>query len=185
MSRAALQAIADGAAPTSIGTSLLTAASFSAAATVLGAPAPTIKTADTTRTNTATVAADPHLVFAIGANEKWALIYVLYCIAASSNPDLRFTLDGPASPASVIYAAYGPRISSADDLIKASAPATAYGTESQVGLLATMTPVIVYAEIENGTTAGNVSLKWAQWALDAVNSTTIKAGSYVQGRRIA
>lgn len=148
--------------------------------TVLAKAADQALTLDSTTVQTVT-----GFDFTAEASRVYVVEYVLFCVAANTTPDIKLALTGPASPTLVTYSAFGPRTATPDDLIKASAASAAFATELTVGLIGTMTPVILWGYISNGSTAGTVSLKAAQNTADAAATVTVKAGSHLKLHRVS
>jgi hypothetical protein len=141
------------------------------------------KTADETRTNTATPTADSELKFTMEANKKYAFRF-----AVQANSDFgagfRFGMTGPASP-NVAQAGYSYAGTS-------SLTSVVYGAGSYPGTIAAFAtgsspgPAFVTIDgiIYNGSNAGDAAFSWAQQTSNGAN-TIVKAGSWLKWRRVA
>lgn len=144
------------------------------------------KTADESVTSSITLQNDDHLVFAIAASEVWVAEYTLFMTGASTG-DFQYAFTVPAG-ATGIHGVQGATATTSDATstlmtekvfaVLTSAPA--------VGTVAsgTLTVARIYLQVTNSTTAGNVTLQWAQAASD-VTATTVKAGSWLFGIRMS
>lgn len=126
-----------------------------------------VKTSDETRVNTTTLTNDSDLVFAIGANEKWAFHFHIFGIADSVTPDLAHTITAPAG-ASGTWA----DINENDETLDIEAE-TWWNTQTFVEAMH------LVGSVQNGATAGVVAFKWAQHTLHATDEVTVKANSHV------
>ena len=141
-----------------------------------------IKLAGTTRNNNTTLADDPNLTFAVYAGEAYRFKGKIWYTTSAAG-DFKYTLNGPASPASVIiersvllpagtsYSGIG--ITTAFG----GAGIAATGTSGGIGMIefegaATM-----------GANAGNIAFSWAQNTSDA-GPTTVFRGSYLEWARV-
>ena len=145
------------------------------------------KTADETVNNSATLQNDDHLLFAIGSNEVWVVMFHLFVSAASATPDIKIALSLPSGATSamgIIGQATGTTGTEADAKIQSFTSAT---TALSVGVPADSTSntfVLYSAHIANGSTAGNVQLQWAQSTANASDSK-IRTGSFLVADRVA
>lgn len=141
-----------------------------------------IKLAGTTRNNNATVSDDPDLAFPVYAGEAYRFRGLIW-FTTTATGDFKYTLSGPASPASVIIersvilpaatAFSGIGITTAFG----GAGIAATGTASGIGRVRFEGAVTV------GATAGNVAFSWAQNTSDA-GPTTVFRGSYLEWARV-
>lgn len=130
------------------------------------------KTADQTVTNSATLADDDELKFAVGANEVWELTLGLR-LNAHSTPDLKFAFTVP-SGATIIYTEIY-RISP-DDENDATTAVTVAGSNNDARVLLSL----LYT---GGASAGDVQLQWAQNVSDA-NETKVLTNSFIIAHRL-
>jgi hypothetical protein len=153
------------------------ASSAAAARANLGIVDPVVKTANTTRTATTTLTADPDLAVALLANTKYRIRgHVPYTTVAAA--DFKFQFSGPASPTLVNITrranAPGSAATAAlftDDAFAVSASVT--GTVDGAG------SVSFEGVIHVGANAGNLTFDWAQVTSDA-GDTIVLAGSYIE-----
>lgn len=140
------------------------------------------KSADTTRQNN-TVAADPHLVFPIGANEVWILETVIFYFTGST-PDFRCGIYGPTGVTGSNTAIYNDQ--TAGTLLRSSASMnTTPGVDFNIaGGSSQKVALHIYSHVINGANAGDLALSWAQFTTDASN-TTVYAGSFMRGVLVA
>lgn len=151
-------------------------------------PPPIVKLADETINNSDVLQDDNELKFWIGPRERWVFDFHLMVASGTTGATADFvaTIDGP-SGATLVAMSDGPgttaTVSSA--MNRTARLLTALGAGQQVGLLDSLTvPVTVRGTILASTTAGFVTLKWAQNAATATD-TTVKAGSSVRRQRVA
>jgi hypothetical protein len=136
------------------------------------------KLADETQNNvnnpTATLQADDELFFSIGANETWNYRFLLH-ITMNATPDIKFSVTAPTGATCVN--------GFSDNENAISVANVACGVSS--GNIAGVTATDVYevsGSITNGSTAGTVTLNWAQNTANAAN-TIVRAGSYIEASR--
>ena len=138
------------------------------------------KTADESVTNSTTLQNDDHLLFAMGANEKWQVNILLLPQSASDTPDCKAALSLPTgavyygNKACINTAATGnlcERWEGASTAFCASAAIRSYFTAYN-------------GVVINGANAGNFQLQWAQNTANAT-ATTIKAGSFIIAHKLA
>ncbi len=132
------------------------------------------ETQNITNNPTATLQADDELSFSIGANETWNYRFLLH-ITMNATPDIKFSVSAPTGATCVNgFSDFENAISVAN---------VACGVSS--GNIAGVTATDVYevsGSITNGSTAGTVTLNWAQNTANAAN-TIVRAGSYVEASR--
>ncbi|OAE37640.1 hypothetical protein [Agrobacterium tumefaciens] len=125
-----------------------------------------VKKADTTRTNTATVADDPDLVVALKANTRY-LVTADLIFTSSLVAGFKMGWGLPAN-ATIQYVNVGQN----DGLVK--------NLLDLIGLtLTTTNPNYMFLRgiVKTGATAGNVSIKWAQNVASSASGAVLKAES--------
>lgn len=131
------------------------------------------KTADETISLNQVSQDDDHLFFAVGANEVW-VFSALIVFNSGATEDFKYQFAGPAGSSGLFVR------------LDITSTPTALGTDSanitqssgvDVGL-----PVM--GTIENGGTAGNLQLKWAQF-LSGVTNCVVREHSYLLAHRVA
>ena len=145
------------------------------------------KTADTSRSATTTYEADPHLVFAAEANAVYTMSgWVKYFASTTPDIKMRFTVPtdclgewawlvpGSGTPGVATTAGYSIRTETND----VGVGRTAYGTADTQQ----MTPL--GAVFRMSSTAGNITLEWAQNTSDAT-ATILYTDSWLCFQRIA
>jgi len=143
------------------------------------------KTADTVRTSTATVAADPHLTFAAEANANYVIeTYLFY--TADVAVDIKFNYSVPAGASGIRW------------VLGVATEATSHTniTMRSSAHGATETPGIGSAAIASGeggkdtfvlnmgATAGNVTFQWSQNTSSA-NALTLRMNSFMKVTKVA
>ncbi len=122
-----------------------------------------------------TLQPDDDLTFAIGANETWTYKFVIQATSPTA-ADIQFSVTAP-SGATCVSA-----VNNVEDGVGIAN--LACGVSS--GVLTTLnTPDLfeVSGTVVNGSTAGSVTLNWAQFG--ASGTTTVHAGSYMVAQRIS
>lgn len=130
------------------------------------------KAADETVNNSATLQNDDDLLFAIGANEIWELL-VLVWVSSNSTANFQYKVTAPSGAAG-----HADHISQDGINTKALGAGHAF-TCSEDPYLAEAKYIVV-----NSSTAGNVQLQWAQNTKNA-SDTTLKAGSCLIAHQLA
>jgi hypothetical protein len=138
-----------------------------------------VKSADTIRTNTTTLADDPHLVIAGLTAGTYAYQLFLAAIADSNTPDLKYQLNPSAGTLQ------GPRVgfeqfesgAAADIEIKTALGADTTNNPPIIAFLDTWVRQTGYFVLSMDAT---VALQWAQNTIDAVNGTTLLRGSWLR-----
>ena len=149
-----------------------TAVSAAAGWTVVG------KSADTSRTATTTLAADPDLKVSMAANTKYRIRGRIF-FDTTATGDFKWRHAGPASPTvvrvqrNVIVPAATAFASIAVDVAYSGVDIPMAGTGANGGFVA------FDAIIHNGAAAGDFSFLWAQNTSD-VGQTIVRAGSYLE-----
>lgn len=146
------------------------------------------KTADTARTNTTTVTADPHLALTLEASGLYVVELVAF-VTGSQGGDVKGQFTGPAS-ATGSFAVLG--------MSTAITTTTATAILNQVGANVGLATSVASGNISTtqaamfiwkglvvvSSTAGALAFLWAQNTIDAVNATTLKAGSHLTAHKL-
>lgn len=136
----------------------------SAWSTVTGQTTLVFKPSDETVNNTTVLQADDHLTVALAANTSYRIECLLRAKSASGSPGLDFNFSFPSG--AVFYHPL------ADE--DASSPsATTTGVAGT-----TVAANITFHAITTGSTAGNLTVNWAQTTATATNTSVLK-GSYL------
>jgi hypothetical protein len=148
----------------------------------------TRKASDTSRASTTTLADDPDLVFAIGANETHEVEYVLaYAAPSSATPDFKVAVDAPSGAAGMIFIS-GPTSGSTDvtatSMLQAAITAFATGIALGTHGGTTKSFAFIKALIRNGATPGDVALQWAQNSSNAT-ATVLYTDSYMKRQQVS
>jgi hypothetical protein len=138
------------------------------------------KAADETITSSAALQDDNELLFAVAANETWAVeTSYTYSTGGSSTPDIRVGLNAP-SGATCTYGTVN--ISHAGNL---AAGAVACDATITVATTATGNKNgLLTGTVANGANAGNITFRWGQGTSNATG-TTVELGSYMLGFKIS
>ncbi|MFZ5534924.1 MAG: H-type lectin domain-containing protein, partial [Patescibacteria group bacterium] len=138
------------------------------------------KAADETITSSAALQDDNELLFAVAANETWAVeVSHTYSTGNSSTPDIRVGLNAPTG-ATCTYGTVN--ISHAGNLAGGS---TACDTAIVVATTAKGAKNgILSGTVANGANAGNVTFRWGQ-GTSSTTGTVMEAGSYLLGFKIS
>jgi hypothetical protein len=142
-----------------------------------------VKKEDTSRVNN-TFSADPELQLRLGVG-YWDIEFVLGCIASNANPDIKyaFKFTGTVAPAMV---AGGHSLSAGGDgttQILLYDSTTAITSSSSFGLnTVNQFRSAFFRGVMQVATPGVLEFHWAQITTDAVNPTTVKAGSVMYAR---
>lgn len=136
------------------------------------------KPSDTTRTSTATLAADPHLTIPVEANAVYILESFLAYISTTTG-DFSVRWQGPAGNFPTMR--WNHNGLSAGATASTSASQSASYTNAAIDLGGTGTNVAArpMGYVVVGATAGDFSLMWAQSVAEATN-TTLFAGSWLR-----
>lgn len=143
------------------------------------------KTATESVTSSTALQDDDELLIPAGANEVWALDFVLYTDGATAG-DIKATVVGPAGATGTV-SVQGPGTGAttfADHLTNEQS--AGLGTAPPAGTLGAGNPtrVSVRALVVNGATAGDVKLQWAQNVSNGT-ATRVLANSHLIAHRIA
>ncbi len=138
------------------------------------------KAADETITSSAALQDDNELLFAVAADETWAVeTSYTYSTGGSSTPDIRVGLNAP-SGATCTYGTVN--ISHAGNL---AAGSVACDTAIVVATTATGNKNgILSGTVANGANAGNITFRWGQGTSNTTG-TTVELGSYMLGFKIS
>lgn len=142
-----------------------------------------VKLAGTTRNANTTLSDDPDLTFPVYPGEAYLFRGVVW-FTTTANADFKFTLNGPASPASVIIKRHvvlpGATAYSNIGITTAfgGAGIAATGTGAGNGI------VEFHGGVTVGAAAGAVAFAWAQNTSDA-GPTTVFRGSFLEWARVA
>lgn len=122
-----------------------------------------LKTADTSRANTTTLTDDPHLLFAVGTNERWIGRVQFIYSCTSTTPDLAIRLVGPTGMTG-FWALPNARFGSTEVITvpQAQTDFLASGSTNLPTLSSGAQLVVIEFTALNGGTAGNLSVQWAQ-----------------------
>jgi hypothetical protein len=140
------------------------------------------KAGDTSRSNTATPAADPDLTLPVAANATYLVFgYVFATGAAISTADIAITFTGPAGSA-FHYTTLGYSTAAIATLAMSAARTSGNAAQGVNGSAAS--PILILAEITTSGTPGSFALNWAQNTPNAT-ATVLKAGSRLAAIRMA
>jgi hypothetical protein len=129
-----------------------------------------IKTSNQIVNNTAALQNDSELTFPVAANDSWAFRFVVQANSGTT-PDLRFAVTAPSGATC--------RVSYSDP--EGASSNGQYGCGVSTASIPGNGAVDLYeitGTVTNGSTAGDVTLRWAQFTANASN-TTVYAGSYL------
>lgn len=135
------------------------------------------KQADTARTSTVAISADPDLSLAVLANKTYSIRMTWGYAMAGAIAGFRWRIVGPAAPTVVLWRLIGSGPSGYSPVALAN---SAYDAADQTYVTDT-NPLIFTLDmlLQNGANAGNVALSWAQ-ANSSGSATTVRKGSYLQ-----
>lgn len=141
------------------------------------------KTADESVTSSTTLQDDDHLTFAIAANEEWVANFYLDAGAGLSSTGIKLAITGPSGVTLNIMLKM-----IAGDATVAYRQTTTSGNAMQLNtaLLAGTSLALIQIDVWalNNTTAGNITLQWAQ-DTSSGTATTLRKGSFMVPHRIA
>lgn len=132
-----------------------------------------VKVTTETVNNSTTLQDDDELTFSIGASEKWAFNMCLI-YRSGTTPDFKLQWSLP-SGCSIFY--------QQDDVAEAAFTEVDNYTISGAGA-STSSIASFYGVILNGSTAGNITLQWAQ-AVQNASDTKVMAGSYIIATKLS
>lgn len=163
----------------------LSAVTNDAQAKLAWTPPPIIKTADQTNA-TDTLADDNELSFAIGANDVWVADFWLSC-SGNTTGDIKVTVSAPAGATAELQVLGSLASTSTPSQIACGYIATPGTDVVACGVQAgasTRTPVRVVGTVFNSSTAGNITIRWAQNTSDAT-AVKVRKGSYLKRWRVS
>jgi len=139
-----------------------------------GVATTTYKTVDETITSSTVLQNDNELRFAIGANEVWTFHFMLLG-NFNATPDFKFDIDVPAGGTFC-------RMGYSDE--ENAVAAGNINCDADTNILSVTGNDIynIYGTVSNGSTTGNVQLRWAQRA-SSVNAVTVYQGSWVKATK--
>ncbi|MBI2639308.1 MAG: LamG domain-containing protein [Candidatus Sungbacteria bacterium] len=141
----------------------------------------TRKSSDESVTSSTTLQNDDELKLTLAANQTYTVDAVVFASSASSNPDLKIAFTVPSGATMTLgYIAASPNnLTTQGELLNSS------GTASQVIPLRANAPVVIHVKgtVVVGSTAGDVTLQWAQFTSNST-ATTVKAGSYIRADQL-
>jgi hypothetical protein len=139
------------------------------------------KSSNQSVTSSTTLVNDSQLKFAVEANTTYIFNIWLWVYAADGTPDIKLTVTGPSG--STI--AYSPSTyyATADGTTALGTVNVGGGTFSAF-VDANERNQLYFGSISNGATAGDLQFQWAQ-NTSSGTSTTVKAGSYIYGIKVA
>lgn len=153
-------------------------------------PISVVKTADTSRNSTIARTADPDLTIALPVNSSWEFeLVIIVTTDANAAGDFSGEMAFPAG-AVIQFAVHGldlalPSGQSADLHADISTrDGTSPSGSFDYGAAITDTGIILLGVLEMGSTAGNLTLNWAQQASN-INNTNVRNGSYLTAHRIS
>jgi len=137
-----------------------------------------VKPADTTRNNTATQAADPDLVVPVAANTVY-LIEGFLPYNSNTTADIAFgwTLPAGSTMAWTVNGLQTGATTGQDTIVRGSVNETA--VQGVGGAGATDVVALPLGTLTTGTTAGNLTLRWAQNTAN-VSNTILRANSWIR-----
>jgi len=134
------------------------------------------KSADETVNNTSTLQNDDHILFAVGANEKWAFELQLFVIG-NSTADFKMGWSVPSGATMRWFAGFGATAAGGDLHGLASGELLTESSTRDLYVNGTTHHTLV-GYVFNGATPGNVVLRWAQNTANASN-TTLERGTFL------
>lgn len=143
------------------------------------------KTADESILNSTALQDDNHLILPVEANSTY-LIQAFIIYDGSTTGDINIGWSGPAG-ATFDWTPAGLTTGATTVSASVKLAGNPIGTADALGAVGVGTKAVLIAEgilIVAGT-AGSLTFRWAQNALDAVNATTVFTGSVLRGRKIA
>lgn len=141
------------------------------------------KTSDEIRNNTATLAVDGALFFAMSASTTYVFRMVVY-FTGDSTPDFKFGHDGPAG--SVLIDIHHRFTAPGGTSFTGVGVLNAYNPSTGVAITATTggnSVLFLDGTIQNGATPGNFEFRWSQNTSNAGNSI-VRAGSFIEYRAV-
>ena len=133
-------------------------------------------TADTTVNNSTVLTNVTGVAVGINASEKYAFLAIVHATSGTV-PDFDFAMNGPAGFTTLRYGVTG-------QAPIVSGDATAYNARVSIGGMGFDALYLVSGYVVNGTTAGNLNLRFSQNVANATNST-VYTGTCVLVWRVA
>jgi hypothetical protein len=144
-----------------------------------------VKPSDTARASTTSATDDPHLTLAVLANTVY-IVDGFLIVDGDSAGDLKMTFTAPSGATGNFQAAGGPAgYSGASGQVNQTA--YAWGASAfTVGVLGAGSPTVVAVRgvCRTSSTAGSITLQWAQVA-SSLTATTVFTNSYLRAVRVA
>jgi hypothetical protein len=145
----------------------------------IGVPVIVLKTADEVVNNSNALQDDDELCLPMLANETWLLVFYLWVVCVNAGSDFKWLVTVPSGATGVYAGIYGTSIANLEQGL------TNFTTSNVVDIGANENKILIAkAIIVNGTTPGNVQLRWAQYAAVAAD-TTVKASSLILAYKLA
>ncbi|MFJ2176397.1 hypothetical protein ACIOHE_26340 [Streptomyces sp. NPDC087851] len=143
------------------------------------------KTTDTSRANTTTMTADPHLSVLVSANAVYTLEGVLLYTSASVTPDFQVAVTGPSSvDGSWTLIASSAGSTSDPDAVRTIATDIGSGRGFGVPLAGVVFGGRLFGTVATGGTSGTVGVNWSQFTSNAT-ATVLRKFSWIRLTRIA
>jgi hypothetical protein len=149
---------------------------------VVGASRTVYKTDDESVTSSTAVQDDDHLTLTVAADAVYALDTFLD-VEGDVDGDFKLTFTGP-SGATGSWTPDGISNGNANNIGQIKRGRVALGTDDSVGVTGDGTIVTPRGQITTSSTAGSLTLRWAQNGSDET-ATTLKAGSWLRLHRMA
>ena len=128
-------------------------------------------------TTSTTLQNDDELLIAIGANEVWAFMFVIFYTATDSTPDIKCAVTFPAG-ATCFYGLPVNVGQFTDDTVSFFDVQTTSGNIiGNMAATANTKAMTIVGNISNGATSGNLQLQWAE--VTSSGTLTVKAGSFL------
>jgi len=130
-----------------------------------------------------TLQADDDFVFAIGASEVYNVVYYMSGDGTTTG-DFKANLTVPASATyKISMTCLKLGATTAEDSVRSTITSSS-GADVRCGTIGNGTgvPLLAYATVKNSTTAGNVTLMWAEDASDATGSRVYSNSSAIATR---
>ena len=146
-------------------------------------PLAVIKSADTSRTSTTSLTADPHLTLSVAASATYQVDVVLLYKGPSGAGFFQWDFDIPASAVFVNVASYMNSSGNATVQYNSAGVTTQWANTEGTGG-STDDAVRIGGTLAVSSTSGTFDLKWAQHASNGV-ATSLLSNSTLSARRIA
>lgn len=139
-----------------------------------------LKPANTTRTSTTTLAADPDMVLALDASSTYLVRGFMIVNAANANMDYKYSLNYTGTIASIANGRS--HLPAGGTAVANVTSASILGSTSVTDTTSGLGWVEFWAVVTT-TTAGNIEFQWAQNTSD-VGNLTVQAGSYLMWQKL-